>query len=113
MRREHREAAEVRILRERLIALESAIDRRADSASGSVVGVGVTYQFAAYPTAPNAFYAVRPATIVGAEVEGGTATLQPGGGSIFALNLGSQSPPPGTEVRYALCGDRYVFRFDG
>lgn len=112
--RSHHESEEVRLLRERIADLQARIDRRGDAASGSVVGVGVTYQIAAYPTAPNAWYALRPATVVGTETEGGSATPTPSpSGSILAYNLGTATPTPGTAVVVILCGDRYVFRYDG
>lgn len=106
-------ADELRLLRERLAVATAAV-RREDSASGPTAFVGVTFAESGYPTTAGVYYAIRPATLSGAEVEGQPAGVSASAtGVIHALNLGAKIPPAGTIVLVIQCGDRYAFRFDG
>ena len=51
-----------------------------------------------YPTSAGAFYYCKILAVLGAEVEGGAATLTDTGRRLYAYNLGASVPPSGTNV---------------
>lgn len=52
-----------------------------------------------YPTVAGRYYAVRPISLFGDEVEGATpAVADSGPGHFFAVHLGTNVPPVGTRV---------------
>src|SRR4051812_24792422 len=104
-----------RILRDRFAAGRAAVDRLAPFAEdGTVAVLAQTKVASAYPTVPGAFYACVPLSIDGPETEGAAAgfTADPTR-TIFALNVGTQVPPAGTNVIAHSCGGRWTFRYDG
>ena len=66
-----------------------------------------------YPNAAFAYYACLANVVLGAELEGGSASLTPTLSSFFALNVGNSTPPNGTAVIANYVGNRWVFRYDG
>jgi hypothetical protein len=107
---------ETRLLRERLQSLDDAFD--ASQAGGdaycSAAIIAQTTTVTTYPTTASAMYAVIPQDIDGAESEGSAATYVPNTGAIsYALNLGTQIPPSGTNVICHAVGGRFCFRYDG
>ncbi len=88
--------------------------RRADEPSpGGPTLLVRTKTLTAYPTAASRFFACEPASILGAEVEGGAASLEPATGTLLAFNLGVAVPPPGTYLLVTFLQNRWVFRHDG
>ncbi len=71
-----------------------------------------TTTLARYPSSAPCYYACRPVTLMGAEVEGGAGVVSAATGTFFALNLGTAVPPPGTQVLAARVDNRWVFRYD-
>ena len=105
---------EAKRLRERDEALRDVLSRRDRPPSfGSPSLVVQTRTLTTYPTSAQRFYACVAQTVLGAEVEGGPATLTPTPASFFALNLGSSIPPAGTYVLATFVESRWVFRYDG
>jgi hypothetical protein len=74
--------------------------------------VAQTTRIGVYPTVAQSFFACTPVSILGAEVEGGAATLTVLAPVFFALNLGAAVPPQGTDVIASFVGNRWVFRYD-
>ena len=74
--------------------------------------VARTTRLATYPTSARSFFACTPVPVLGAEVEGGAATLTPLTPTFYALNLGGAIPPQGTDVIASFVGNRWVFRYD-
>ncbi len=66
-----------------------------------------------YPTSAQVFYACLPLTVLGSEVEGGSAVFSAGSAKFFALNLGVAIPPVGTRMVTTFVESRWVFRYDG
>ena len=69
-----------------------------------------------YPSTSSAvFFLGTPQQITGAEIEGaaGTATSATPSASFYALNLGTEIPPVGTQVITTFVDSRWVFRYDG
>jgi hypothetical protein len=83
-----------------------------DPPLGSPALLAQTTTLTAYPTTAQAYYACRPLSLFGAEVEGGPGAVAPGSSTFFALNLGSTVPPAGTQVVATFVGNRWVFRYD-
>lgn len=83
------------------------------AADGAPCVLAQTVVVNSYPTTAACYYGCQPQRILGAEVEGGAATLTPDGGAFYALNLGSAVPPAGTMVVATFVGNRWVFRYDG
>jgi hypothetical protein len=106
---------DTRILRQRQAATRYAASRLAPFAEEGAAAVLVqTTTVSAYPTAANAFYACVPVSVDGKETEGATATFTADPTRrLYALNVGSQVPPPGTKIIAHACGGRWSFRFDG
>jgi hypothetical protein len=74
--------------------------------------VAQTTKIGTYPIAARSFFACTPVAVLGAEVEGGAATLTALTPVFFALNLGVALPPQGTDVIASFVGNRWVFRYD-
>ena len=105
---------EAKRLRERDGALRDDLTRRDRVPSfGSPSLVVQTRAVAAYPTAPQRFFACVAQTVLGAEVEGGPASFTPGLATFYALNLGTSIPPVGTYVLATFVESRWIFRYDG
>lgn len=108
---------DLRTLRDRTnsawAALDSAEGAEGDGCSAAILAQTTTVT--TYPTTPSAFYAIILMEIDGEEQEGSTASYVTvtGAPTLYALNLGSQVPPPVTMVICHLVGGRYCFRFDG
>jgi hypothetical protein len=104
-----------RILRERMTALEDALDAAAQGDDfASAAAVGVTTVVTTYPTSPASYFAFNPGTITSTETEGGAGTITADGSTLlYALNVGSAVPPQGTSLCIHGVGGRWVFRYDG
>ena len=81
------------------------------------IAVGVTTAVSSYPTTINANFALQPQTVWGTQSEGASATFATSGlgGTypvVYAYNLGTVLPGPGTQVIYRWTGTRWVFRYD-
>ena len=74
--------------------------------------VARTTKVNAYPTSAKSFFACSPVAVLGAESEGGQATLTALPPVFFALNLGGAIPTQGTDVIASFVGTRWVFRYD-
>jgi hypothetical protein len=74
--------------------------------------VAQTTKVNTYPTSAQSFFACSPVAVLGAEVEGGQATLTALLPVFFALNLGGAIPAQGTDVIASFVGNRWVFRYD-
>ena len=74
----------------------------------------VTTTIASYPTSAGAFYACNPQQVTGTVAEGASPTyLTDTSTIVYALNVGTQIPPDGTELVIHSVGGRWVFRYDG
>lgn len=73
----------------------------------------LTKSLGSYPSAPRSYYACQPLSVLGAETEGGTATLVMKDCTLFALNLGNAVPPIGTTLIATNVRNRWCFRWDG
>jgi hypothetical protein len=106
---------DTRILRQREAATRSAAFRLAPFAEeGAVAVLAQTTSVSAYPTAANVVYACSPVSVDGQETEGAAVSFSVDQSRTFyALNLGSQVPPPGTKLIAHACGGRWTFRYDG
>ena len=104
-----------RIERERQKALSGVLDRVAPFAAlGSAALSLTTTTVSTYPATAGAFYASNPTEIDGSEVEGGAASYTADATQVvYALNVGTQIPPAGTQVVANAVGGRWVFRYDG
>jgi hypothetical protein len=74
--------------------------------------VAQTVRISTYPTSAQQFFACSPVAVLGAETEGGQATLSAFPATFFALNLGGIVAPVGTYVLVSFVGNRWVFRYD-
>jgi hypothetical protein len=83
------------------------------AADGAPCLIAQTVAVRSYPTTAASYFGCKPQTILGAEVEGGAATITPDGGVFYALNLGSAIPPAGTMILVTFVGNRWAFRYDG
>jgi hypothetical protein len=107
-------ADEAKRLRIRETALTAEFFRSlSEGASGSESMVARTVSLGSYPTTAQSYFALNPITVLGAEVEGGSATLTAEPGIFFALNIGSTIPPTGTDLLVTFIGNRWAFRYDG
>lgn len=79
---------------------------------GTPCHVAQTTRVSTYPTAARSFFACSPVAVLGAETEGGPATLTSLTPIFYALNLGGAIPPQGTDVIASFVGNRWVFRYD-
>jgi hypothetical protein len=106
---------DTRILREREAASRAAAFRASPFAEeGAVAVLAQTTAVASYPIAAGVFYACMPLYVDGKETEGSPASFTADPTCTFyALNLGSQVPPPGTKIIAHACGGRWTFRYDG
>lgn len=105
-----------RILRDRTQAAREAIDSAAsgDEARGSGALIGITTTVISYPTTAAVMFAIIPQDVNGSEQEGAAASYVPRSDSVtYALNLGTQVPPVGTEIICHAVGGRWCFRYDG
>jgi hypothetical protein len=107
---DHDEARRLRVRDEDITDALTATPYLADP--GSPCLVLQTTVLTAYPTAAQSFFACVPVTVLGAETEGGQATLTPLAPTVFAVNLGAGLPPQGTKVISSYVGNRWVFRYD-
>ena len=107
--------SETRILRDRQASARSAAARLVPfPEDGTVAILAQTRVVASYPTVPAACYACSPLQVDGPEIEGATATFtEDGTRTLYAFNLGTQVPPPGTRLIAHACGGRWTFRYDG
>lgn len=86
-------------------------DLRLDPGSAELL---VTFAEDLYPEDPGAVYACHPVAIDAADAEGATATYSADASvTIYALNIGTAVPDPGTYVIAVGVGGRMVFRHDG
>lgn len=77
--------------------------RRRIAVHGTQAQLGTIYDDGALPTSANKFFLLHPATILGTEAEGGSATITTDTGSSFAAYFfGNQSPH---------AGDHHVAKF--
>ena len=83
-----------------------------DPTLGSPSLLAVTTTLYAYPTTAQCYYACVPLTLLGDEVEGGAGVITSGSATFFALNIGTSTPPAGTQVLVTFVGNRWVFRYD-
>ena len=74
--------------------------------------VAQTTKVSTYPTSANSFFACSPVSVLGAETEGGPATVTALSPVFFALNLGGAVPAQGTDVIVSFVGNRWAFRYD-
>lgn len=82
-----------------------------DSDGGSPAVAAQTTTETTYPTVANAFYQCQTLSVLGAEIEGGAASITTDPGTIKAYNFGSQVPPVGTKVICRFVSSRWVFRY--
>ncbi len=106
---------DLRILRDRQTAAETALDRSGGGGTfGSAALCVITTMVSSYPTSAGAFYACNPELLYGAETEGGAPTFTADTATvIYAFNLGSVIPPSGTIIVIHAAGGRWCFRYDG
>jgi hypothetical protein len=106
--------SDLRVMRERQLAASSALDRSGDVAPyGSAALCVVTKTVTTYPTSAAEFFACTPQQIVGSVAEGASPTFIPNSSTVYALNVGTQIPPSGTNIVIHSVGGRWVFRYDG
>lgn len=103
-----------RVLRERSLAAQEALDRSPDLPSDAAAAVlAQTVAIGTYPTTLNVAYDCVAVEIDGEEDEGATATYVATSSNAFlAVNLGSQIPPVGTILICHAVGGRWCFRWD-
>jgi hypothetical protein len=106
---------DLRILRDRQLAAENALDRSSgDDSYGSAAMCAITTTVTRYPTTAGVFYACNPELLTGAETEGATPGFSADTSTIvYALNLGTAIPPNGTKIVIHSVGGRWGFRYDG
>ncbi len=106
---------DLRVMRERQIAAETALDRLDTAADyGAAALCVITTTVTAYPTSAGVFYACNPELITGSVAEGATPTFTADGATVvYALNLGTAIPPNGTILVAHSVGGRWCFRYDG
>lgn len=104
---------QARRLRIRESALyEEALDNRPDFLVGSPCLLVRTKTLITYPNVAQCFYACEPLSVLGLEIEGGFAMVASSSATIFALNLGTTVPPPGSQIIATFVENRWVFRYD-
>jgi hypothetical protein len=81
------------------------------SPSGAPSIVARTKAVTTYPTVAARLFACEPLSVLGAEVEGTTATKTLRGGTTYAFNLGASIPPVGSEVLLTYVAYRWVFSY--
>lgn len=84
-----------------------------DPPSGTVVLILQTTTDGDYPTTPNVFYKCDVVQVGGNEREGDSFVTGTTGSTVYAANLGSVVPPPGTFVVGVFVPDRHCFIYDG
>jgi hypothetical protein len=107
---------DLRILRDRQTAAETALDRAtaADDPHASAAMCAITTTVTTYPTSAAVFYACNPEILGGTEAEGATPSFSADTTTIlYAMNLGTAIPPNGTIIVIHAVGGRWAFRFDG
>ena len=106
---------DLRIMRERQLAAETALDllgAGADNGAASLCAITTTVT--TYPTSAAEFYACNPELITGSVAEGATPTFTADTATVlYALNLGTAIPPNGTIIVVHSAGGRWTFRYDG
>ncbi len=107
--------SDLRVMRERQIAASSALDRSGDLAPyASAALIVVTTTVTTYPTSAAEFYACNPRQITGSVAEGASPVYTTDTSTVvYALNVGTQIPPSGTELVVHSVGGRWCFRYDG
>jgi hypothetical protein len=106
--------SEARTNRNRSIAIDDMADRLAQPnpyVHRSLVVITTTVT--AYPTVAQSVYACLQSDPTVAESEGATATYANGTGILYALNVGTAVPPPGTRLILEAVKGKWLFRFDG
>jgi hypothetical protein len=106
---------EARILRLRLQEMEDEAYRRSGGGGCGQSGSYLlkTKSLGAYPPAPARFFACDFVVPDGIEAAGESVTLAVEPGPVFALNLGTRIPPPGTVVKGYVSDGCYIFQYDG
>ena len=104
---------EARALRNRLEELEQALASiEARDVEPGTSRLARTKMISSYPTGPLAMYGMEPLVLLGAEAEGNAGVVSGDGSTFYALNLGSGSPPAGTQVIVSAVAHRWCFRYD-
>jgi hypothetical protein len=107
---------DLRVMRERQLNVAAGLDRLSTvgGSYGSAAICAVTTVVTAYPTVAGRYYAVNPQIITGTEIEGAIPTFTADTNTvIYALNLGTAIPPPGTNMVIHGGSGRWCFRYDG
>jgi hypothetical protein len=106
---------DLRILRERQLAANSALDRSGgQNPYGSAAACVITTTVTTYPTSAAEFYACNPELLTGTETEGTAVTFTADTATVlYAVNVGTAIPPNGTKLVIHSAGGRWVFRYDG
>jgi hypothetical protein len=104
----------VRTIRNRHDSLQRDVDRdEGVDPEGSSAMLVVTFTQTTYPVAALSTYACHPVTINGGETEGATPTYIPDTTiTLYAVNLGTTIPPPGSYLVVSGAGGRWTFRYD-
>lgn len=105
---------DARVLRERSLAAQEALDRSPDLPPDAAAAVlAQTVEATTYPTTAAAFYAMKALECDGEEDEGTAVSFVAVSDEIFfSLNLGSAVPPVGTIVVCHAVGSVWCFRWD-
>lgn len=104
---------ELRILRERLDALEQLLDQVEQHAPTGATVLGLTSQITSYPGGTGQkFVAVTAQVPGGAEKEGGQATFTAYGQPFLAISLGNAVPALNTYVIVEDLGGRAGFLYN-
>ena len=107
---------ELRLLREEVLTLETAVDALDGSSdvAGNLARVVQTISLGSYPVAGavGTTFAVQVQDLSGGDTEGATGTLTAETGHFFAANLASGLPPVGTPLVVEEVGNgAWVFRY--
>jgi len=95
---------------EALADLDRLPDDHLDGAAGWLL---VTTACASYPTAAGVVYCCNPVWVDAADTEGASPSFAADSDvTIYALNLGKQTPPSGSYVIATAVGGRVCFRWD-
>lgn len=104
---------ELMVLRDRIAALEAALDRIGDDASNGACCVVKTVPISNYPTNAVGYFPVQAQVPSGVEAEGNAGTLAATGDLFYAFNLGTKAPPPMLPLLVYEAGGRWVFTYNG
>jgi hypothetical protein len=94
---------------EALADLDLLPDDQVDGAAGMLL---VTTTCSSYPTAAGSVYCCNPVWIDADDTEGATPTFSAAADTIYALNVGSEVPPAGSNVIAVAVGGRVVFAWN-